>query len=171
MRGATHHAGRRCDCGAIISIHAPHARSDRTMHIGGSDRSQFQSTLLMRGATRLPSTARASAQNFNPRSSCEERLDIIRQRESQGTISIHAPHARSDPGFAGGRRQLYNFNPRSSCEERHFWHNSKTVDTRISIHAPHARSDIFMIMLPCGRAKFQSTLLMRGATRPTSLGR
>ncbi len=118
MRGATHHAGRRCDCGAIISIHAPHARSDRTMHIGGSDRSQFQSTLLMRGATRLPSTARASAQNFNPRSSCEERLDIIRQRESQGTISIHAPHARSDPGFAGGRRQLYNFNPRSSCEER-----------------------------------------------------
>ena len=118
MRGATHHAGRRCDCGAIISIHAPHARSDRTMHIGGSDRSKFQSTLLMRGATRLPSTARASAQNFNPRSSCEERLDIIRQRESQGTISIHAPHARSDPGFAGGRRQLYNFNPRSSCEER-----------------------------------------------------
>ena len=121
MRGATHHAGRRCDCGAIISIHAPHARSDRTMHIGGSDRSQFQSTLLMRGATRLPSTARASAQNFNPRSSCEERqfYDYVAVRSCQ--ISIHAPHARSDAADIAG-----------------------TMKRQISIHAPHARSDLFI---------------------------
>ena len=32
---------------------------------------------------------------FNPRSSCEERLPH-RTQESRSTISIHAPHARSD---------------------------------------------------------------------------
>ena len=35
-----------------ISIHAPHARSDRTGRYGGIARTAFQSTLLMRGATR-----------------------------------------------------------------------------------------------------------------------
>ena len=57
-------------------------------------------------------------------------------------ISIHAPHARSDYGNAGKGKEL-----------------------SISIHAPHARSD------PVNRWKnhhvriFQSTLLMRGATK------
>ena len=122
----------------------------------------FQSTLLMRGATRCRSRARQSA-NFNPRSSCEERLLLIatlpdgtrfqstllmRGATTMGyvskvrkDISIHAPHARSDPAlfavlakfvgisihapharsdsFDTGMMSPYvNFNPRSSCEER-----------------------------------------------------
>ena len=83
---------------------------------------------------------------------------------------------------------LHDFNPRSSCEERHEYHGRETrrID-RISIHAPHARSDapeikdlreeIISIHAPHARSdqmvndwqsvfitRFQSTLLMRGAT-------
>ena len=35
--------------------------------------SLFQSTLLMRGATRATRATKAGTQDFNPRSSCEER--------------------------------------------------------------------------------------------------
>ena len=58
-------------------------------------RCEFQSTLLMRGATRL--------------------LDDSTQPCS---ISIHAPHARSDVLPYRVRDTTHNFNPRSSCEER-----------------------------------------------------
>ena len=78
----------------------------------------FQSTLLMRGATaRLP----YSYQAFR--------------------ISIHAPHARSDvlPDHRWPRRAY--FNPRSSCEER------------------PTKSQLSGL-----KGIFQSTLLMRGAT-------
>ena len=82
----------------------------------------FQSTLLMRGATAMyldgePITsisihaphARSDAisspgivyqiRNFNPRSSCEERLGTVRDEQGYFSISIHAPHARSDKLF------------------------------------------------------------------------
>ena len=81
---------------SMISIHAPHARSDACQP--GKDYSQvgfqstllmrgatifddaepliakFQSTLLMRGATRYPAILADGLCHFNPRSSCEERL-------------------------------------------------------------------------------------------------
>ena len=37
---------------------------------------EFQSTLLMRGATRIRNRSRDHHQDFNPRSSCEERPHI-----------------------------------------------------------------------------------------------
>ena len=84
-----------------ISIHAPHARSDKyltskgqtfapdfnprssceerrrtlTLHLSFSG---FQSTLLMRGATRKPLPRLLSTLYFNPRSSCEERPEVTR---------------------------------------------------------------------------------------------
>ena len=63
-------------------------------------------------------------------------------------ISIHAPHARSDTAAWPLRRPTVYFNPRSSCEER----------------------------LPCRfhampTFQFQSTLLMRGATRVSVITR
>ena len=103
----------------IISIHAPHARSDffivnRTWFLAISihaphARSDHQPRLHRRGKRR----------NFNPRSSCEERqfdrhftrLDVLLFQSTllmRGAtcteqflqhwkeISIHAPHARSD---------------------------------------------------------------------------
>ena len=125
---------------------------------------KFQSTLLMRGATSSSSIRTATKMYFNPRSSCEERRALGRL----------LPSIKS------------NFNPRSSCEERPQRIAACTSSTMISIHAPHARSDdaqphhgIALVWIsihapharsdypPTGssnRGKFQSTLLMRGAT-------
>ena len=101
----------------------------------------FQSTLLMRGATRpLPSSCRIPI-HFNPRSSCEERLPSVLYMPNNCSISIHAPHARSDVAESPG-----------------------DIHERISIHAPHARSDALMLDFLVRRHEFQSTLLMRGAT-------
>ena len=102
---------------------------------------EFQSTLLMRGATQDFQRLLHSLRNFNPRSSCEER---------------HFPVVIV--------RKIDYFNPRSSCEERLFrgtecfrvWLFQSTLLMRgatlrdkyfsrgkdISIHAPHARSDL-----------------------------
>ena len=141
MRGATlvlAHQATQYD----ISIHAPHARSD---------------------AESLSS--QSSLSNFNPRSSCEERQyalgagtlnalpfqSTLLMRGATGVpvqptwgqrISIHAPHARSDADVALFIGHWY-----------------------ISIHAPHARSDETALLFREYICKFQSTLLMRGATR------
>ncbi len=117
MRGATQ-AG---ECGEVLFV-------------------EFQSTLLMRGATCPSSCGASDCQNFNPRSSCEERRGVISLKTAdrifqstllmrgatknaedsmqQAMISIHAPHARSDNYMLQIRSQSH-----------------------ISIHAPHARSD------------------------------
>ena len=149
---------------ASISIHAPHARSDAVEMVMGRLSKQFQSTLLMRGATELLrkyrvltdisihapharsdlmlSSKSSNARHFNPRSSCEERRGERGKPSRHHRISIHAPHARSDEQGTG-----------------------KTRTTLISIHAPHARSDVTDDWTYYGKyGKFQSTLLMRGAT-------
>ena len=61
----------------IISIHAPHARSDVYDWCSRAGLEVFQSTLLMRGATILHDKFRWNSK-----------------------ISIHAPHARSDDSAA-----------------------------------------------------------------------
>ncbi len=125
---------------SMISIHAPHARSDACQP--GKDYSQvgfqstllmrgatifddaepliakFQSTLLMRGATPVNPEKITVKWDFNPRSSCEER-----------------------PFSTMLSPSLPNFNPRSSCEERRGILRFLQTDYAISIHAPHARSD------------------------------
>ena len=79
--------------------------------------------------------------DFNPRSSCEER-QTVSSITTGWIISIHAPHARSDSELL-----------------------IITCLSSISIHAPHARSDTFCHMVLLLFNLFQSTLLMRGATR------
>ena len=124
----------------VISIHAPHARSDaRTAR--ACQRSIYFNPRSSCEERRWDATLLASSgTNFNPRSSCEERPDsqaVLRQIY----ISIHAPHARSDP------------------------HTGVPIQHRcISIHAPHARSDQRTSACIRELARFQSTLLMRGAT-------
>ena len=123
----------------------------------------FQSTLLMRGATRSCRRYCRSRQYFNPRSSCEERRVQAKRRQGVLAISIHAPHARSD---------FHDVRIASICRiSIHAPHARSDDDRRskgqpgnqISIHAPHARSDALSIQ-PTAAASFQSTLLMRGAT-------
>ena len=108
---------------SYISIHAPHARSDERMCKLFTPGLIFQSTLLMRGATCCALSRAVCRLYFNPRSSCEER-----RRSRRLALRFR------------------NFNPRSSCEERPAARKCIGIATRrISIHAPHARSDIQML--------------------------
>ena len=139
MRGATAGCGQCHQC-ANISIHTPHAGSDRILDFqeicktisihtphAGSDRetlevvksvASFQSTLPMRGATLALIMLSPLAFNFNPHSPCGERLR-------------HKPT---------GREYRY-FNPHSPCGERLVTYNRHHVRGTISIHTPHAGSD------------------------------
>ena len=139
MRGATDPADD-CIPVVVISIHAPHARSDICPH-----QSDIHGVISIH-APHARSDGSCVAANiyhpdFNPRSSCEERRFCRSHRAPLGIISIHAPHARSDSFFVRKRRRGGYFNPRSSCEERRQWSHLEEW------------SNIF-----------QSTLLMRGAT-------
>ena len=134
------HSRRSFHWARRISIHAPHARSDLLDFATMYARCKFQSTLLMRGATFSQSVTVVRLTYFNPRSSCEERR-FCEPSPTSPSISIHAPHARSDLG----RIVL-------------------TLEFVISIHAPHARSDGRDIPIARCSDLFQSTLLMRGAT-------
>ena len=82
-------------CGYRISIHAPHARSDLQTSVLLILRVRFQSTLLMRGATKstlfLLMVCIISIHAPHARSDFDALADGQRL-----AISIHAPHARSD---------------------------------------------------------------------------
>ena len=171
-------------------------------------RFRFQSTLLMRGAT-LPGHGRihpaAQISIHAPHARSDHARPVV---AVSPVISIHAPHARSDASAARNGATASNFNPRSSCEERlktgvmqsapsifqstllmrgatrtlaypsntdvfqsTLLMRGATSSTKIasacrfiSIHAPHARSDRWMSGRTRRSALFQSTLLMRGAT-------
>ena len=149
---------------AGISIHAPHARSDRT----------------------LSGLRHSSKEDFNPRSSCEERrgatLRLCGASAFQSTLLMRGATRAARPWHRSPRFQstllmrgatrprLYrkaesrDFNPRSSCEER----------PACREHPPRAQYD-FNPRSSCEerrdpeqtghrKGKFQSTLLMRGAT-------
>ena len=126
----------------MISIHAPHARSD----------------------TAGDCTAQKTGY-FNPRSSCEERQRTGPHEAARYAISIHAPHARSDFIVDDWGKALNDI----SIHAPHA-RSDRSADRRvpalahISIHAPHARSDGRPVLYLSLMLIFQSTLLMRGAT-------
>ena len=78
----------------------------------------FQSTLLMRGATRLI-LLRRQPRRFQSTLLMRGATGLANDGFCHHSISIHAPHARSDDGNTSNH-QVYK---------------------GISIHAPHARSD------------------------------
>ena len=116
----------------------------RTFHVRTH---QFQSTLLMRGAT-------ISVRNI------AVMLDI----------SIHAPHARSDSYPCFLAPSTNNFNPRSSCEER-LLINLLYSDYLRFQSTLLMRGATILCVTTARRLLFQSTLLMRGATRRKRLYR
>ena len=131
----------------VISIHAPHARSDP------------------RNGTIHSALAQISIHAPHARSDCSRHARIHR-----ADISIHAPHARSDLRHYWSVHLFPYFNPRSSCEERRWLHRLAGDTQTISIHAPHARSDLRLLHPVRPHVTFQSTLLMRGATRRRVIG-
>ena len=104
----------------------------------------FQSTLLMRGATRRS----------------EYRYGI------SAYISIHAPHARSDHHASQGGPSFQKFNPRPSCVERRhavtIWPLLIVFQSTLLMRGATG----YLKKLRKRKHIFQSTLLMRGATRP-----
>ena len=103
--------------------------------------------------------------NFNPRSSYEERPQSLSVETRVSSISIHAPHTRSDKrGSEEPRYQRISIHaPHTRSDVYGIGNNGRRG--YISIHAPHTRSDACHVCLDlCGPGKFQSTLLIRGAT-------
>ena len=126
-----------------ISIHAPHARSDTIARACKIDRGNFNPRSSCEERQRQNRRHCRRASHFNPRSSCEERLHKLCAKFVQPTISIHAPHARSDD--AGQTKLFYQYmisihapHARSDNQQKGYTY----ITTEISIHAPHARSDL-----------------------------
>ena len=111
------------------------------------DASQFQSTLLMRGAT-TPTKKSRIRTAFQSTLLMRGATASAEYANIYVDISIHAPHARSDSGHPQNRQLQH-----------------------ISIHAPHARSDATVADVAVYYKTFQSTLLMRGATGLNSQNR
>ena len=127
----------------MISIHAPRVGSDEQTYSDNWWRKLFQSTLPVWGATLPLSHSFPSAENFNPRSPCGERLlenpttnpaakfqstlpvwgatpPLVRPPVFQ-PISIHAPRVGSDGVEWMESIGESDFNPRSPCGERPVW--------------------------------------------------
>ena len=125
----------------FISIHAPHTRSDARQIRDEQSLSNFNPRSSYEERHDDPATGgnvlrdfnpRSSYEerrtrkqyrpfhcNFNPRSSYEERPPVAdRCHTGYDSISIHAPHTRSDLMHGSRRRIWIYFNPRSSYEER-----------------------------------------------------
>ena len=142
MRGATR-APKELQNLCSISIHTPHA---------GSDRKQQGRTV-------------GGMSNFNPHSPCGERPALENDKQYLEQISIHTPHAGSD--FYKKSRIFRSNKFQSTLPMRgatfwslYFFCNS----SNISIHTPHAGSDSCVICHFVVPSLFQSTLPMRGAT-------
>ena len=161
MRGATFHAGTgaqgcqyfnpRSSCEerrgilrvrhtlSVISIHAPHARSDLFIKPVVETSTTFQSTLLMRGATPYCSKPHilTEFQSTLLMRGATSLCGLISQYEM---ISIHAPHARSDAvlSFASDDALISIHAPHARSDKNVL---GQKVMKFISIHAPHARSD------------------------------
>ena len=122
-----------------ISIHAPHARSDSSGTASADDPADFnpRSSCEERPPSRHPA---GCTPYFNPRSSCEERRRTLHTAILSIHISIHAPHARSDfrLSYYQGKDKISIHAPHARSDRLGY---PAELQGRISIHAPHARSD------------------------------
>ena len=177
--------GRRCEYATtekkLVSIHAPHARGDKTL-VMVIQTILFQFTPLMRGATGSEaSSIRRTC--FNSRPSCEGRHAVAGVL-LLAHVSIHAPHARGDQEQQEQfLEHMFQFTPLMRGATSYAFY--EIIRKVVSIHAPHARGDLcssrfvasrsVSIHAPHARgdteghftmrgAVFQFTPLMRGAT-------
>ena len=117
------------------------------MSRASSSRHKFQSTLLMRGATRAGGHPAAceciSIHAPHARSDLQDLWRVLRLHH----ISIHAPHARSDVTVvvAIGASVISLHAPLARSD---FPYHHHTRYSQISIHAPHARSDFVCMPFP-----------------------
>ena len=106
------------DCRSDISIHAPPAGSDRTASAASSSQKIFQSTLPLRGATRIalwPGRDPGISIHAPPAGSDCEAIDTaFLTVKFQSTLPLRgATHS-----WRAGHHVRHHFNPRSPCGER-----------------------------------------------------
>ena len=143
MRGATtgyDYPGNYSNC---ISIHTPHAGSDRNGCHHSPMLCRFQSTLPMRGATRPVRMLLCGDYYFNPHSPCGERRNYFNGENGLERISIHTPHAGSDPKPSAIKPPICLFQSTLPMRGATSLHNFCIPLFEISIHTPHAGSDWF----------------------------
>ncbi len=125
-----------------ISIHAPHTRSDRAWLASAGQPAAFQSTPLIRGATVSNGVSCALRQNFNPRPSYEERQSGTVYQDFQWYFNPRPSYEERHGRVLPRACRACDFNPRPSYEER-------PAQAWLDAHG----------------IEFQSTPLIRGATR------
>ena len=152
-----------------ISIHAPHARSDTVPSSSRCVTTAFQSTLLMRGATSRQATSSTSSKKFQStllmRGATAAASADIAGTIFQSTLLMRGATCRSC--LAGTCRKKISIHAPHARSDWQQW-KSAAAYADISIHAPHARSDSTHISTRSTSRIFQSTLLMRGATSKQS---
>ena len=125
----------------MISIHTPHAGSDTKAFFDRLSKSEFQSTLPMRGATTMVISFPLTPGYFNPHSPCGERLAFLISLfvvvQFQSTLPMRGATGIDDHIGLSGK----NFNPHSPCGERPYTRYIIGKRRCISIHTPHAGSD------------------------------
>ena len=155
---------------SIISIHAPRAGSDAIAPISAQVRPKFQSTLPVRGATRVCIAAHSDKafQSTLPVRGATFRAEYPLMRCV--VISIHAPRAGSDQSLRCIQAFKPDFNPRSPCGERRsilrpqhvpaldFNPRSPCGERRCRSSAVRSRRRYFNPRSPCGERRRESTL-------------
>ena len=153
-------------------------------------KSKFQSTHPVWGATCESLTANCEPPDFNPRTPCGVRPRRRRRLRPWSPISIHAPRVGCDDFFPFFCRifRISIHAPRVGCDVVNINGESETID--ISIHAPRVGCDYWVCFYtshkiyfnprtPCGvrhlrlgdglqRLEFQSTHPVWGATEISS---
>ena len=184
LRGATRRrSGLLKQC--TVSIHAPLARSNRSVLKSSPPFELFQYMLLLRGATghasRRSSVEGVSIHAPLARSNLSEQSGLLSTSVSihaplarsnieletlaavARPVSIHAPLARSNNQPCAKHTPRKCFNTCSSCEEQ-LNLTELSVVIEVSIHAPLARSNHRRATFASAISKFQYMLLLRGAT-------
>ena len=153
---------REAACRRAISIHAP-MRGRQDLLTYHSYIAPFQSTPPC-GERRQSWRRCFRLRHFNPRSPCGERLRADGTVTLFGKISIHAPHAGSDPPGPDIRGRGAHFNPRSPCGERPRRILKQDILSRFQSTLPVWGATSAFQRLACALL-FQSTLPVWGATR------
>ena len=127
---------------------------------------EFQSTLPMRGETKRQERLHTIRAYFNPLSPCGERRrgrsDYIRFER----ISIHSPHAGRDLMMMGILSfKIVSFQSTLPMRGETISNDRINKEIYISIHSPHAGRDLpVRVRTAAALSVFQSTLPMRGET-------
>ena len=176
MRGATRWRWR---CGTIwnsISIHTPHAGSDRLDRLLNRQLKHFNPHSPCGERRQEREKTRGTSAHFNPHSPCGERPVMVIAIPLTNCISIHTPHAGSDHRFQAHGVHVLLFQStlpmrgatfhsttsspnlifQSTLPMRGATHtaNHPAIYPVISIHTPHAGSDFRSPSVLCSYAYF-----------------